>query len=260
MVSIASETAGDDVPRMSRTLLLRAGLAVAALAILIALAVALGLPQRLSLDSIRSQRASLLAFVAAHPVASVLIYCGVYVTVVSLSLPGALVMSLAGGFLFGPPEGTFAAAGSVTLGSLIMFGVARTALGAGLALRISGHGGVLGRIEATAIDHPFSTILTCRLIPAVPIFMVNLAAGLIRLPFAPFALATLIGVSPSTYLYVSVGSGLDHLFETVEPEALMGVIRSELALPALGLCCLAVLPLGLHWLRGRRLGQGRKRS
>ncbi|MCZ3178016.1 hypothetical protein NYZ24_19485, partial [Acinetobacter baumannii] len=73
----------------------------------------------------------------------------------------------------------------------------------------------------------------------------------------PYAAATVIGVIPSTLLYASVGSGLDDLFANVEPDALMGVIRSELALPALGLLGLAALPLALRWWMGRKPGAQR---
>lgn len=258
MVWITGASAGDEAVVLSRKAMIRLVIVAALVALAVVVAIALGLPRALSLDNLRTQRTGLLGFVQAHPVASVAIYCGVYVAVVALSLPGALVMSLAGGFLFGAVEGTAAAAASVTLGSTLMFFVARTTFGASLARRFGRRGGVIGRIEAAATEHPFSTILTARLIPAIPIFLVNLGAGVVRMPFAPFLLATMIGVIPSTFLYASVGSGLDHLFDTVEPEALMGVIRSELALPALGLCCLAVLPLALQWFRSRRVAERRR--
>lgn len=257
MVLIASGGAGDDAVR-SRKTVIRLVLTALVIGAAVVAAFALGLPERLSLDGVRAQRAGLEAFVAAHPVGSVALYCAIYVAVVGLSLPGALVMSLTGGFLFGPLVGTAAGVGSVTAGSLVMFFVARTTLGAGLARRFGDPGGLLARIESAATRHPFSTILSFRLIPAVPIFLVNLGAGAVRTPLLPFTLATVLGVIPSTFLYCSVGAGLDHLFDEVEPEALMGVIRSELALPALGLCGLAILPLALQWWRGRRVAERRE--
>ena len=249
---------GDDLQVNRRSILIRAGLVALVLAGAIGVAFALGLPEKLSLDGVRSQRALLVGYVHAHPIASILIYCAIYAALVSLSLPGALVMSLTGGFLFGSIEGTAAGVASVSVGSLVMFFVARTAIGEGLARRLTASSEAMRKIESAAQRHPFSTILTVRLIPAVPIFIVNLGAGMVRTPLVPFALATVLGVIPSTFLYASVGSGLDHLFDEVEPSALMGVIRSELAAPALGLCCLAILPLGLQWWRGRRVAQRRE--
>ena len=255
MVWEAGGSAGEKAVVLSRKAMIRLAVVATLVVLVVAAALALGLPRALSLDNLRTQRTALVGVVQAHPVAGIAIYCAAYVALVALSLPGALVMSLAGGFLFGAIEGTAAAAASVTLGSTLMFFVARTALGASLARRFGGRSGVIGRIEAAAGRHPFSTILTARLIPAIPIFVVNLGAGAVRMAFAPFLLATAIGVIPSMFLYASVGSGLDHLFDTVEPGALMGVIRSELALPALGLCCLAVLPLALQWLKSRRVAE-----
>jgi uncharacterized membrane protein YdjX (TVP38/TMEM64 family) len=107
-------------------------------------------------------------------------------------------------------------------------------------------------MEREVRHHPFTSMLTLRLIPAAPLVLVNLAAGFVRMPLAPYALATVIGVMPSTFLYASVGAGLEDLFTSVQPGALMGVIRSELVLPVTGLLCLAAAPLGVRWWMARR--------
>ena len=218
----------------------------------------LGVPERLSLDQLRGQRILLIGFVHAHPWESVLLYVVAYTLVVSLSVPGALVMTLTGGFLFGGVEGAAAAVSGVSLGCIVMFLVARTALGGGLSAWLSARSATLRRLEAEMRHHPFTTILALRLIPAAPICLVNLAAGFVRAPVAPFAAATILGVIPSTVLYTYVGAGLGRMFQTVGTADLMGVIRNHLALPALGLAMLAVLPLGLRWWSGRRVAQSRR--
>ncbi len=222
-----------------------------------ALAIWIGLPEKLSLDQLRIERTVMLAFVHAHPWLSLMLYVGLYAAIVGLSIPGALVMTLTGGFLFGPLEGSAAAVTGVSLGSILMFFVAQTAVGDGVRAWLRGRSPLVEKLEHEVRHHPFTSILTLRLIPAVPIWMVNLAAGFVRVPFGPYALATLIGVVPSTFLYASVGDGLDRLFGTVEPDALMSVIRSELALPALGLLCLAALPVAVRWWTGRRVAERR---
>jgi uncharacterized membrane protein YdjX (TVP38/TMEM64 family) len=224
------------------------GLLVAA----IVAALCFGLPGKLSLESLRTQRAALLGFVHAHPWQSVAAYIALYAAIVGLSLPGALVMTLTGGFLFGTLEGGAAAVAGVSAGSILMFLAAQTAIGDGVRNWLRQRSEFMDKIEREVRDHPFTSTLIMRLIPVAPICLVNLAAGFVRMPLLPYALATVIGIIPSTFLYASVGSGLDHLFDTVEPSALMGVIRSELALPAVGLVCLAVLPLAVRWWMGRR--------
>jgi uncharacterized membrane protein YdjX (TVP38/TMEM64 family) len=230
---------------------------VGAVVLAIAAALWLGLPEKLSLNSLRSERAALLGFVHAHPWQSLLLYVVAYTAVVGLSIPGALVMTLTGGFLFGGLEGGAAAVAGVSMGSILMFLAAQTAVGDGLRGWLRHRSELMHKLEREVRQHPFTTTLMMRLIPAAPICLVNLAAGFVRMPLLPYAAATVIGVIPSTLLYASVGSGLDDLFANVEPDALMGVIRSELALPALGLLGLAALPLALRWWMGRKPGAQR---
>ncbi len=235
-------------------LAIRVGIVAMVLAALAA-AIALGLPEKLSLNQLRLERAALIGFVHAHPRQSVLLYVAAYTVVVGVSLPGALVMTLTGGFLFGALEGGTAAAVGVSAGSILMFLAAQTAVGDGLRTWVRSQSPLVETLENEVRGHPFTSTLTLRLSPAAPIWLVNLPAGFVRMRSTPYALATVLGVIPSTFLYASVGDGLDRLFATVEPDALMGVIRSELALPALGLLCLAALPLAVRWWTARKTGR-----
>jgi len=221
----------------------------------IAAAIWFGLPDKLSLNELRSQRGVLVAFVHAHPWQSLALYVLLYTAVVTFSIPGALVMTLSGGFLFGVLEGGVAAVGAVSLGSVLMYLGAHTALGDSLREWLMRRSPLLQRLETEVSRHPFTNTLTLRLIPAAPIFLVNLAAGFVRMPLPPYALATVIGVIPSTFLYAWVGEGLDYLFATIQPDSLMSVIRTELALPVMGLLCLAAAPLAARWWIGRRVAQ-----
>ena len=233
-----------------------ARVAVVLLAVMaIGAALAFGLPEKLSLNELRADRGVLLAFVHAHPWGSLGLYLALYTAVVAFSVPGALVMTLSGGFLFGALEGGAAAVAAVSTGSVLMYLGAHTAIGDGVRAWLMRRSPLLQRIEDEVRLHPFTSTLTLRLIPAAPICLVNLAAGFVRIPLLPYALATVVGVIPSTLLYASVGEGLDRLFATVEPGALMGILRTELALPALGLLCLAAVPLAFRWLDGRRVAQ-----
>lgn len=237
--------------RTTRTLV-RIALVAAVVAALAAVAW-FGLPERLSLDRLRADQGALLAFVHAHPWESLALYVAAYVAVVSLSLPGALVMTLTGGFLFGALEGGAAAVTAVSLGCVLMFLLARTAVGEEVRAWLARRSALLRRLEGEVRAHPFTTTLTLRLIPAAPICVVNLAAGFVRMPLGPYALATVVGVIPSTFLYASVGSGLGRMFRTVRPGAVMTTIRAELMWPAIGILLLAALPLGVRWWSGRRV-------
>src|SRR5512146_2112848 len=99
------------------------------LVVLVVAAVASGATDHISLAELKARRAELSAFVEAHWIASLAVYGLLYTAVVALSLPLALVMTLTGGFLFGPLPGGLAALTAATLGSTVSFLACRTAFG-----------------------------------------------------------------------------------------------------------------------------------
>lgn len=205
-----------------------------------------------SLSQLQMRRHELQALVRDHPVASVLIYMAVYFMVVGFSLPGALVMTLSGGFLFGMWEGAAAAVTGVTAGATAMFLAARSAWGETLRARAVRAGGLMQRLEAGASRDAFVYILTLRLIPGLPIWLVNVTAGLLRMSTASYLTATIIGVAPSTFVYAAIGSGLGRMFERGErPNPALLLEPQWLAMMA-GLVALALAPAAWRLLVRRR--------
>lgn len=204
---------------------------------------------RLSLESLRDSRKDLLAFVSAHPLQSLALYLAVYVTTVALSLPTALILTLSGGFLFGPWIGGSAAAIGCTAGATIIFLVSRLTVGDAVEARTG------PRVRALAEEirkDAFFYILTLRLIPMTPFWLTNVAAGLIAIPAATFAAATLIGILPVGLIYAGIGSGLDAEFASGKALSLSTLISPKLALPLLALAALSVLPILYQRRRAKR--------
>ncbi len=229
---------------------------LAILALLLAVVVATGAWRWLSLDALRDRRAALQAFTRAHPVLSLEVYAGAYLLVVALSLPGALIMSLGGGYLFGALAGGCAAMVGETLGALFMYGAARTALGERLARRrhAAGRGGgrgLMARIEEGVRENAVSTLLALRLMPGVPFGLVNIAAGLLRVPTGVYVLTTVAGIAPSTFIYCWIGQGLGRVFTRTGAVDVRQLITPGVYLPVLGLAALAATPLALKGLRRR---------
>jgi len=225
-----------------------------ALVVLAAIAVILrsGWLGRLSLESLRDSRQGLHAFVHAHPLQSVGLYVAVYVTSVALSLPTALILTLTGGFLFGPWIGGGAAAVSCTLGASIVFLISRLTVGDAVEAKTG------TRVRALAEEikkDAFFYILTLRLIPVTPFWLTNVAAGLIAIPVLTFAPATLIGILPVSLIYGGIGSGLEALFASGKPLSLHALITPRILVPLIGLAILAVLPI-LYQRRRAKRGQG----
>jgi uncharacterized membrane protein YdjX (TVP38/TMEM64 family) len=204
---------------------------------------------RLSLDGVRDSRVALIAFVHAHPLESLLLYAAVYVGTVALSLPTALILTLTGGFLFGPWIGGVTASVSCTLGAVIVFLISRLTVGDAVESKAG------PRAHAVAEEikkDAFFYILTLRLIPVTPFWLTNVAAGLIDIPVATFGAATLIGILPVGLIYAGIGSGLDALFASGKHVSLHALITPRILLPLIGLAVLSVLPILYHHRRKGR--------
>ena len=218
--------------------------------VLIALAVAAvfatGLADHLSLEELKVRREALQAFVALHPVLSIGAYVLLYVVVVSLSLPGALVMTLSGGFLFGALLGGAAAATGASLGAAVIFLICRTAVGDSLRSKA---GATVARIEEGVRRDAFSYLLTLRLIPVMPFWLVNLAAGFVDIPLRTFLSATVLGILPGSLVYAGLGSGLGHVFASGEEPNLRVIFEPHVLLPLIGLGLLSLMPVVIRRFR-----------
>jgi uncharacterized membrane protein YdjX (TVP38/TMEM64 family) len=125
-----------------------------------------------------------------------------------LSVPGAVFLTVSGGFLFGVTVGASAAVIAATIGATVIFLVARTALGEPL-LRRAGPRAI--KLARGFRDDAFSYLLFLRLVPAFPFFLVNLVPAFAGVGLAPFVAATALGVIPASFVYALAGTGLDSI-------------------------------------------------
>lgn len=203
-------------------------------------AVALGaffyfdLKQYLSLEALKMNRDRLLAYSETHDLESVLLFILVYIVQTAFSLPGGAILTLAGGFLFGPLLGTLYVNVGATTGATLAFLAARYLLHDWVESKF-GHR--LGPIQEGFKNNAFSYLLTLRLIPLFPFFLVNLLSGLTRISLGTYAAATAIGIIPGSFVYAFAGRQLgtiNSLKEIASPPVLM-------AFTLLGL--LALMPI-----------------
>ena len=213
----------------------------AACLILAAVAVlASGVHQELDLAGLQRHRGSLEAFVAARPLLAPLGFMLVYAVVTATMLPGAVFLTLGGGFLFGPWLGAACSVVGAGTGAVVVAAIARSAVGSSLRHRA---GPWLARIEAGFRRDAFSYVLALRLIPLFPFWLVNLLPAVLAVPLPAFALATFIGIIPGALVYAGIGSGLGTILDAggqAEPDLLL---RPQIILPLLGLAALSLLPV-----------------
>jgi uncharacterized membrane protein YdjX (TVP38/TMEM64 family) len=174
-----------------------------------------------------------------------LVYIVVYAALVALSVPGAAILTIAGGFLFGTWIGGLCAVIGATLGATAIFLAARGGLG-GLAQRA---GRFVGRLEAGFRADAFNYLLVLRLVPIFPFWLVNLVPALVGVRLPTYMLATFLGILPGTFVFASLGNGLGSLVE--EPDLAI-IFKPSFFVPIIGLALLALVPVGYkHW-RGKK--------
>ncbi|MEM7614447.1 MAG: TVP38/TMEM64 family protein [Pseudomonadota bacterium] len=176
-------------------------------------------------------------------------YVLAYFLVVAFSLPGALIMTLTGGFLFGLFAGALLTVSAATLGAVAIFLAARTGLGESLQARMDASSGVMTRIRDGLRENEVSYLLLMRLVPAIPFFVANLAPALFGVKLRNYALTTFFGIMPGTVVYTWVGAGLSEVFARGETPDLGIFFEWHILGPVLGLCALSALPIVLKKFR-----------
>jgi uncharacterized membrane protein YdjX (TVP38/TMEM64 family) len=231
-------------PRRSRSRWLLAGLLLLAVVAFYAL----GLPDYFSWNYLRSRLDQWRAAVHQHPVPALLIFFGVYVTATGLSLPVATGLTLIGGALFDRWLGTAVVSLASTLGATLAMLASRYVLRDYVQRRFGSRLEALHRgIERDGAYY----LLTLRLVPVFPYFLVNLGLGLTRMPARTFAGVSWLGMLPLTFVYVNAGaegSRIEKPTDVLSP----GVLLS--------LALVGILPLALRMLvrrmRTRPRGDG----
>lgn len=222
------------------------------IAALLAAAVLSGATRYLSFDALRENERALRDFVEANRWVALAAFVGVYAVATAASVPGALLLTLTGGFLFGPVLGGSATAVGATVGAVALWAAVNTAVGEPLRRKAAADGGRLQRVIEGVRRDAFSYVLTLRLLPVAPFWLVNAAAGIAGAPLGPYALATLLGILPATFIYSWVGAGLSELFARGETPDL-GVIFEPFVLgPLVGLALLSLAPVVWKAVRGKR--------
>lgn len=223
------------------------------LALIAAVAWALqaGAANALTLENLKQQQGQLGSWVESHPWQAAGVFFAVYVAVAAASIPGAAVLTVAAGALFGFGRGLALVSFASTIGASLAFLVARFVLRDGLRSRYRER---LGKIdEGIARDGAFY-LFSLRLVPAFPFFVVNLLAGLTGLRLWTFYWVSQLGMLAGTVVYVYAGTQLariDSLRDVLSP----GLIGAFVLL--------GVLPLlarwFTRWLAGRRVYRGHRK-
>ena len=199
----------------------------------------------LRLETLRAHRDELLAYTRAHYATALALAFVVYVAAVALSVPGAVVLSLAVGFLFGRWVGTALIVTAATLGATLVFLGARYLFADAARRRLEGRA---ERILKGFGEDAFSYLLFLRLVPVFPFWLVNLVPALTPVPTRTYVAATAVGILPGSFVFANLGTSLGRIDS---PRQLLST-RVLLALALLGV--LALVPVLVRKFRSPQPG------
>jgi uncharacterized membrane protein YdjX (TVP38/TMEM64 family) len=156
---------------------------------------------------------------AAHGPQVIAGYMAVYIIVTALSLPGAVIMTLAGGALFGLVTGTIVVSFASTIGATLACAVSRFLLRDWVQGKF---GGRIARVNEGIDREGAFYLFTLRLIPVFPFWLINLAMGVTRMRLATFYWVSQIGMLAGTIVYVNAGK------ELAKIDSLQGILSPQL--------------------------------
>ncbi len=219
---------------------------VALIAMGFAAVFAFDLDRYLGLEALKQNRQALLAWRADHEVLAALAFLGAYALVVALSLPGAVWMTIAGGFLFGTVAASIYVVIAATTGATAIFLAARYAFRDLLHAKA---GGAIRKMEAGFGENALSYLLFLRLVPIFPFWLINLVPAFLGVSLRTFVLGTFFGIIPGSIVYTLVGNGLGAVLDAGRKPDLGLIFAPEILAPVVGLGVLALMPAAYKRLR-----------
>jgi uncharacterized membrane protein YdjX (TVP38/TMEM64 family)/Fe-S oxidoreductase len=224
-----------------------------AIAVLVVLFFITGLHRHLSLHWIKAQQGFLVELYAQRPVFLVAAFSAVYIPVVALNLPGAVVLGLAAGALFGPLAGTIIVSFTSSIGATLACLLSRTLLRNLVQRRF---GDRLRLVNDGMREEGAFYLFALRLMPVIPFFIINLVMGLTSMRLRTFYLVSQLGMLPGTALFVHAGSRLGRV------DSLSGILSPGvlLSLALLGIFPLAVRRCIAGYRQRSRRGADRSKS
>lgn len=212
---------------------------------IVALFIQSGLSSYLNLDSLNSNQDWLMQQVASRPIFFRLLFFFAYVVATALSFPGATILTLAGGFLFGLIEGTLLVSFASSIGATLAFLISKTLFRDWVAERF---GSRIAGIEEGVKRQGALYLFSLRLIPIFPFFLVNIGMGLTGIKTWTYYWVSQVGMLAGTLAYVNAGTELSKI------STLSGILSPSL-LAAFAL--LGLLPLiskkVLEWIKAKKI-------
>lgn len=209
---------------------------------------AFGLDEYVTLTTLKENRQLVAEWVQAAGIMAFIAYLVIYATATAFSLPAAGIITIAGGFLFGPFLGGALSVVGATIGATVVFLAARYAFADLLRQRA---GAAVRKMEDGFRENALSYLLFLRLIPVFPFFVVNLVPAFLGVGLGTFVIATFVGIIPGSFVFASLGDGFSAVVEKGGDIDLGIIFEPRFLLPIVGLAILSLLPVLYKKLKNR---------
>ncbi|OQW98000.1 MAG: hypothetical protein BWK74_05550 [Desulfobacteraceae bacterium A6] len=206
-----------------------------------------GIGEYITLGYLKSRLNEFLDYYESHKLLVIAVYGAVYVLFTAFSLPGAVVLTLAGGAIFGVLTGTLVVSLSSTTGATMAFIGARYMFRDWIEKKYRGN---LAKFSEGVAENGFSYLLFLRLVPIFPFFIINVVMGLTRVDLKTYVLASWIGMLPGTFVFIYAGAQLSGI------DSIGSVMSGRVLLAFLMLGILALLPV---FYKKTRWGESKKK-
>ena len=204
----------------------------------------------IGVEMLREHQETLITFRDLNYFLAVITFIGAYTIFVAFSIPGGLILSITGGFLFSTFPGVFFNILGATFGATTIFLAARWGFGSRLAKSLDSSKGLVKKIKEGIDKNQWSMLFLMRLIPGIPFFLANLVPSFLDVSLRRFVISTFLGIFPGSLVFTSIGSGVGEILKAGGSPDLAVFWEPQIIFPILGLCVLAGLPIMINFFRG----------
>lgn len=194
----------------------------------------------MSFETLSEHRVEILDWCETNMVLAVFTFIIVYTLVTALSIPGAIWITLAGGFIFGFWQGVIYVVFSATCGAVLIFLAARYAFADYFHAKA---GPAIARMEDGFQKNALSYLLFLRLVPVFPFWLVNLVPALLGVTLRTYVIGTFFGIIPGSLVFTWVGSGLGAVLDRGEMPNIGIIFEPVVLFPIIGLSLLSIAPV-----------------
>lgn len=203
----------------------------------------------ININLINTHQNYILNFIENNFYLASLLFILIYIIAVIFSLPGAWLITVSGGYIFGWLIGGFLAVIGATLGACIIFIMAKNLLRNFFSKKIINKKSILIKIENGVKRDAFSYLLFMRLMPIFPFVFVNIVPALLGIRFNIYAVTTFIGIIPGTFVYALLGEGANEIFISGNVSSLETYDSFKIIIGLSGLSILSLLPIVIKYLK-----------